>query len=229
MNEKLFYDAIEPYIIGKTNLCSYCEKIKPLIIYYGEHFYITAAIGAFMPGYIQLCSYMHRTSATGILPQECEELEILTNAIRQSFFKVYGNYGISFEHGQAGSCLWKDNFINDLCHHMHIHYMPHEINIHDDIIANFSDYFEVKDIYDMRKIRQDVLCADQYLYFSPQPKIGYMYKIAGLDVPRQFLRRCVAKKLGMVERADWQEYPGVEFFNKTINDLKDVIVSEVKN
>jgi hypothetical protein len=229
MDEKLFHEAIKPYTMGETNSCSYCDRIKSLIVYYGEHFYITAGIGAFMPGYIQLCSYMHRTSATGILAQEREELEILTNAIRKSFFKVYGNYGISFEHGQAGSCLWTSNFINDLCHHMHIHYVPCEINIHDDITANFPDYFEVKNIYDMMKIRQNVLCADQYLYFSPQPKIGYMYKVSGLDVPRQFLRRCVAEKLGMAERADWQTYPGVEFFDKTINDLKDVIASGVKN
>jgi len=37
---------------------------------------------------------------------------------------------------------------------------------------------------------------------------GFMYNVSGKDVPRQFLRRCVASKLSIPEKANWIEYPG---------------------
>jgi len=224
----IYYKAITPYITGGSASCSYCDRIEPLIIYYGRHFYITVAIGAFMPGYIQLCSYKHRTSATGVLPVEREEFTLLSAAIRNSFKIVYGNYGIGFEHGQAGTCLWKENYINSLCHHMHIHYLPTEINIHDIITSDFYEYIEVSNIYDMVKVRKDVLCGNPYLYFSHTPDKGYMYNVAGLDVPRQYLRKCVANKLGIPEKYDWLKYPGDEYFEQTIKELSEPIAKEMK-
>lgn len=35
-----------------------------------------------------------------------------------------------------------------------------------------------------------------------------MYNVNGKDVPIQFLRRCVASKLSIPEKANWIEYPG---------------------
>lgn len=223
----IYYSAIEPYITGDSKTCSYCDKIEPLILYYGKYFYVTAAIGAYMPGYIQLCSYYHRTSATGIISTEREEFKRLSKAIRNSFQSVYGNYGIGFEHGQAGTCLWRENHIHSLCHHMHVHFLPTEIDIHNDIVAKFSDYIEVADIDDMIEIRKNVLCGAPYLYFSPTLNRGYMYSVADIEVPRQFLRRCVAEQLGISEKADWQEYPGVEFYEQTIKDLSEPIAREM--
>ena len=223
----IYYQAIKPYITGESASCSYCDRIEPLIIYHGRHFYITVAIGAYMPGYIQLCSYKHRTSVTGILPVEREEFNFLSVTIRNSFKSVYGNYGIGFEHGQAGTCLWKENHINSLCHHMHVHYLPSTINIHDDIASIFYNYTEVSDIYDMVKFRENVLCGNPYLYFSPTPDKGYMYNVTGLDVPRQYLRSCVANKLGISEKADWQKYPGDEYYEQTIKVLSDSIAKEM--
>ncbi|MDR2535774.1 MAG: hypothetical protein LBD29_07055 [Treponema sp.] len=222
-----FYEAIKPYIIGDSPSCSYCDRIDPLIIYRGRHFYVTAAIGAYVHGYIQLCSYQHRTSATGILASEREEFQKLFQAIRNTFMNVYGNYGIAFEHGQAGTCLWRENHITSLCHHMHIHFLPVVLDIHGEIVSRFNNFTTVKNIYDMVKIRQKILCGEQYLFFSPTPDKGYMYNVAGLDVPRQFLRRCVAEKLGIQEKADWQEHPGTQFFEQTISDLSKPIVEEM--
>jgi diadenosine tetraphosphate (Ap4A) HIT family hydrolase len=226
-NNNIFYEVIKPYITGDIKSCSYCDKLEPLILYYGKHFYVTVAIGAYMPGYIQLCSYQHRTSATGILPVEREEFQRLSNAIRNSFMKVYGNYGIGFEHGQAGTCMWRENYINSLCHHMHVHFLPAIIDIHEDILARFNDFTEVRSIDDMIKIRQEVLCGRPYLYFSLKPNKGCMYNVANLDVPRQFLRKCVADKLGIPQKADWQEYPGVEHYEQTIRELSKPIAKEM--
>lgn len=224
-----FRKYIEPYVTGQKNSCSYCDRIDPLIIYYGEHFYITSAIGSYMPGYIQLCSYKHRTSATGILSTEYDEFEKLNQGIRICFKKVYGTYGICFEHGQAGSCLWTENNINSLCHHMHIHYLPASIDIHPQISHNYSDFYKVNSVADMIKIRKEMLRGGAYLYFSPTINVGYMYDVSNINVPRQFLRRCVAEKLGCTEKADWCSYTGEEYFQSTIDQLKKLFETELKN
>lgn len=228
MENSLYYNAIKPYITGESTTCSYCDRIDPLILYRGKSFYVTAAIGSFLPGYIQLCSNHHRTSATGILEAEREEFRKLSLAIRKCFFEVYGNYGIGFEHGQAGTCMWKENHINSLCHHMHIHFLPIELDIHDTIRSYFGEFTDVIDIDDMVKIRTNVLCGAPYLFFSPHPNQGYMYDVSNREVPRQFLRRCVAEKMDIPEKADWQMYPGVEYYAKTIEDLAEPLAREMK-
>ena len=223
-----YYDCIHPYITYQKNTCSYCDRLDPLIIYYGSSFYITVAIGAYVPGYIQLCSYEHRTSATGILPSECEEFEILLKAIRNSFMKVYGTYGICFEHGQAGSCLWTENHVNSLCHHMHIHCLPVTVNAHQEISSRFPDFNKVENIYEMIEVRKDILKGGSYLYFSPNPEEQYMYNVTNQDVPRQYLRSCIASLIGIPEKADWIKFPGVEYYESTINLLKKAIEEELQ-
>lgn len=224
----IYRQAIKPYISGEAKTCSYCDCIKPLVIYYGESFYITAAIGSYMIGYIQLCSYEHRTSATGILRSEYDEFEKMLLAIRKCFKKVYGNYGICFEHGQAGTCCWTENHVNSLCHHMHIHCLPVSIDIHPAIESRFPDYYEVCDVQHMIQIRKDILNGGPYLFFSSADNRKYMYNVVNQNVPRQFLRRCVAEKLEIADKADWIKYPGVEYYEETINMFKDVLKRELE-
>ena len=226
MGSKVFRKAIEPYITEERQTCSYCDIIDSLVLYRGTHFYVTAAIGSYMPGYVQLCSYQHRTSATGIRLNEYTEFMHLSQVIRRCFSKTYGNSGICFEHGQAGTCLWTENNASSLCHHMHIHFVPARMDIHKKIADSFPTYFTVSDIAEMVKIRTEVLQGGPYLYFSNNQEFGYMYDVSGREVPRQFLRRCVSEELEITHRADWKQYPGVEFFAQTISDLSQMISIE---
>lgn len=230
--DKSYYDEIiSPYINKSATTCSYCDKLTPLIICESTYFYVTAVIGSYMEGYIQLCAKAHRTAATGVYSYEREELELMKSVINDTYKEVYQTEGIAFEHGQAGSCLWGDNREKNmlsLCHHMHIHYLPVEIDINNEIKELFDEVYEVKNIYDMTKVRTEILEAEQYLYFQKKYQTGFMYNVNGKDVPRQFLRICVANKLGIPEKANWIEYPGTEFFENTISKLKPVMESIYK-
>ena len=231
MDNDEVYRAIEPYLTGRATTCSYCDKLDELIIYEGDYFYITNAIGAFVPGCIQLCAKSHRTAATGVESYEIQELVLLKAAIREAFEETYGNSGIAFEHGQAGSCLWgRDAEKNEasLCHHMHIHYIPRRIDIHAEIAELCPQYYEVQSHLDMLEVRNEKLEAEQYLYFEPESNKGYMYSVSGCNIPRQFLRSCVAKALGIPERADWQAYPGVEFYDTTRQALQPRLLQAIR-
>lgn len=224
--DNYYFSIVKPYITGKAKSCSYCNKLTPLIILETRFFYITAAIGSYIEGYIQLCAKAHRTAATGVASYERNELEIMKALINDSYKEAYGTDGIAFEHGQAGSCLWGEDYLKNmssLCHHMHIHYLPIKIDINNEIMALFPERYEVKDIYDMLKVRSEILSAEQYLYFQKGYKNGFMYNVNNKQVPRQFLRRCIAEKLKIPEKANWSVYPGVEFFDKTINKLKPIM------
>ena len=228
-NNEKYYHLIQPYIEREKSTCSYCDRLDPLILYYGDDFYITNVIGAYMPGYVQLCSYEHRTSITGILPTEYEEFEYLLSCIRKAFKQVYGTGGICFEHGQAGSCMYTENHINSLCHHMHVHCLPVEIDIHQDIVSIAKEYTEVKNINDMVHYRNEILRGGAYLYFSPTQDTAFMYNVLNESVPRQFLRKCVARKLNIIEKADWIKYPGVEYYAQTILDLKSILEEIIRS
>ena len=124
--------AISPYINGKSQVCSYCNRINELILFEGKYTYITLVIGTFIEGYLQVCAKQHRTAATGLSKLETQELIKMKKIVRCAYQKVYNTNGIAFEHGKAGSCLWKENRHKNktnLCHHCHIHFVPVEVDI----------------------------------------------------------------------------------------------------
>ena len=228
LNEKKFddYTFITPYIEGKSSTCSYCDHLSPLILLEEKHTYITIAIGQFVEGYLQICAQKHRTAATGLLPSETKELIKMKNLVRKAFKQIYKTPGIAFEHGKAGNCLWGNNrhkYESDLCHHFHIHYVPVNVDIRDLIKEYLPEEIIVSNLYELKKIREDLLEAEPYLYFEDVNEIGYVYPVEERIIPRQFLRNCVAQKLNIPEKADWATFPGTEFFQKTKENLMPIL------
>lgn len=221
------YSCIDPYIRGDAETCSYCDHLDPLILLEGKHMYITLAIGQIREGYLMVSSQKHRISATGLLSYETNELIKMKQVIRCAYKEVYGIPGIAFEHGRAGSCLWgKDRHKNasSLCYHCHIHFVPIAIDIRPRIKEFLSQEIIVKNIYELKKVRKDILQAEPYLYFEDNNEIGYVYPVADEEIPRQFLRSCVASELGEPLKADWMSYPGTELFDISKHKLQPALL-----
>lgn len=209
------YSCIEPYINDESDTCSYCDHLTPLILLEGKHTYVTLAIGQIVEGYLQICSQKHRTAATGLFAYETEELIKMKQVVRKAFKEVYGTPGIAFEHGKAGSCLWgekREKNASDLCHHFHIHFVPANVDIRPLIKEYLSEEIIVRNMLELKRVRKEILEAEPYLYFEDSDEVGYVYPVEDIEIPRQFLRSCVAKGLGKPERADWMSYPGTELF-----------------
>lgn len=216
---------ISPYLEGSATTCSYCDKLDPLILLEGNYTYITIAIGQYVEGYLQLCTKHHRTAQTGLYDHETEELILMKRVIRETYKQVYGTPGVAFEHGKAGSCLWRNTQekMVSLCHHCHVHFVPRAINIRDLIKEYISEEIPVHSIAELKNVRKDILESEAYLYFEDTDLKGYVYPAADVEIPRQFLRTCVAKELGVPERGDWVSYPGIEFYNDTKTKLVPVL------
>ena len=217
---------IDPYLKGTASTCSYCDHLDPLILQEGIHTYITIAIGQIVEGYLQVCSQQHRTATTGLHQHEMPELEKMKRIIRDSYERVYKNRGIAFEHGKAGSCLWKDDKIGhkyDLCYHAHIHFIPVEIDIRDGIKEFLPKELIIRNLSELKEFRTQELGNDSYLYFEDSQEVGYAYPVNEEEIPRQFLRKLVASALDLPEKADWVKYPGTEYFEIIKNKLGPVI------
>ena len=228
MNNQInFYKKIiYPYISGIAQTCSYCDQIEPLILLKGKYTYITLAIGQYVEGYVQICAKKHRTAATGLYPYETIELEQMKKIVRQTYKEVYNVSGIAFEHGKAGACLWKEKTyenMKSLCHHCHIHFVPVKIDIRDQIKRYLPEELVVNNLSELKQVRENILEAEPYLYFEDSQETGYVYPVEGRSIPRQFLRTCVAEKLGIAEKGDWITYPGVELFESTKQKIKPVL------
>lgn len=218
--------AIRPYINGTAETCSYCDHLYPLILAEGQHTYITLAIGQIVEGYLQLCTHKHRTACTGLYEYETSEFLKMKEIIRNSFSACYGTRGIAFEHGKAGSCLWGEKAMSnlaDLCHHTHLHFVPVDVNIRPAIRKLLPEEIAVHSIQELKKIREEHLFGDSYLYFEDSSEIGYVYPVGKIDIPRQFLRTCLAEELGVPERADWCSFPGEEYFASGRDKLQPVL------
>ncbi|MCK5217757.1 MAG: hypothetical protein KAJ93_08210 [Methanosarcinales archaeon] len=223
---------IDPYLKGEASTCSYCDHLDDLILQEGQHTYITIAIGQIVEGYLQVCSKEHRTAATGLNDNEANEMHQMKKIVRDAYKKVYGNNGIAFEHGKAGSCHWDENQEGnkyDLCYHAHIHFVPVEIDIRYRIKEYIPAEIIINSMEELKDFRTYELGNDSYLYYEDSNEVGYVYPVNDENIPRQFLRSCVAKELNIPDRANWIKYPGSEYFEKTKTKLGPVINSLFKS
>jgi hypothetical protein len=210
--------VIAPYLNGTANTCSYCDHLDTLILQEGLYTYITIAIGQIIEGYLQVCSQKHRTAATGLYAHEAEEMITMKKIVRDAYEKVYGNRGVAFEHGKAGSCLWKEEELGnkyDLCYHAHIHFVPAIVDIRYLIKQYIPTEIKIYNYKELREFRTFELGNDSYLYFEGPDEIGYVYPVIDEEIPRQFLRKCVALELNVPDRADWINHPGAKYFEIT--------------
>lgn len=220
------YQAIiQPYLSGEKTSCSYCDYLAPLVLLEGKHTYITLVIGQYTEGYLQLCSKLHKTSTAGLSSEELEEYFLMKQIIREAYRQAYGTPGIFFEHGKAGTCLWRSEDENkySLCHHCHLHCVPKPVDIREAIKVYLPNELIVHNLEELRTIRKEILMEYPYLYFEDTQEIGYVYPVSNTTIPRQFLRTCVAEQLDIPEKGDWITFPGTEFFDKTRTTLEPLL------
>lgn len=233
MEDKQFIEecqaAIQPYLDEAATGCSYCNHLDPLILAEGTHSYITLAIGSMMEGYVQVSTQRHRTAATGLEDREIPEFEEMKMRVRKAHESAYNSPTVAFEHGKAGDCMFREPEKHSaqkqsLCHHVHIHMLPADIDIKTDIAKLLGEPVEVSGIAEMKHLKQTAFQGEPYLYFEDINEKGWMFPVDdGIVVPRQFLRQCVANALGSPHKADWFDYPGIEHFPEGRRKLKPLL------
>lgn len=226
------YEAvIAPYVEGTAKTCSYCDELAPLTLLEGQHTAVNLAIGHMVPGYIQVCSRSHVVSAAELRSDAAHEFDFVADAIRQVFVNVYGTRGIVFEHGKAGSCLWRAGdleALRDLCHHAHVHFVPLNVDLLPRIETAGTPKIRVRQWSDVRSLREQVLTTGAYLYYA-NSRDAYVFPVASPQaLPRHFLRTCLAEELGQATIADWRAHTGASLFNRTREEIFAPLCEELR-
>lgn len=167
------------------------------------------SLGQIVEGYSLICSKTHRSCCGDIPPEDIDEFLTFKELLREIFIKVYNQKPIFYEHGQTGVCMKHliDNMQNH-CYHAHLHAVPSEIDIFDLIREKIPHFIEISDFKELIEIRNRKLKGGAYLYYENSRGEKFVFPAEGRKLPRQFLRKYLAIKVGKPHLFDWERYPG---------------------
>jgi hypothetical protein len=147
--------------------------------------------------------------------KKADELKTIVNKICNVIEKAYAGDSIIFEHGsygssEAGGCIV----------HAHFHFVPSNINLHQELKVQFSDNKEIS-IDDLARLS---LCSP-YLFFQSNDRKGVVYVLSeekSLMLDQQYFRSMVAMELDDVDIVLWQDVvdSGNKGFVETFQKLK---------
>lgn len=198
-----------PFLEKIQGKCGFCVPLEPLVLFTGQDFYIVLSLGQIVEGYLLICTKFHRSCCGDIPFEQIEEFIKLKNLVKEVFKKVYNKKTIFYEHGQTGVCIRHliDNIQNH-CYHAHLHAVPVEIDIFDLIKEKVPQYAKILDFQELIKIRNEKFHGGAYLFYENNKNERSVFPAEGIKLPRQFLRRCVASKIGKPQLFDWERYIG---------------------
>lgn len=198
-----------PFLEKIQNKCGFCHPLKPLVLFTGQKFYIILSLGQIVEGYLLICTKSHRTCYGDIPIEQIPELIKLKNIIKEVFQKAYNKKPIFYEHGQTGVSL--SHLVNNVrthCYHAHLHAIPIEIDIKDQIKEKIPQEIEIKNFHELISVRHKKLNRGAYLFYENNEEKKFIFPAENIKLPRQFLRRCVATKIGQPHLFNWKRYPG---------------------
>jgi len=206
------------------NNCVFCEEFQcqsfilknedfgNRVLYETENFKVLPGLGHIMEGYLLIVSKDHYISVGELPGKLFKELEELQNKVSQVISKNYGT-PVFFEHGPAacgnkgGSCI----------DHAHIHALPLEQSIFEDIKKDYNKYYKIKSL---EEIKQQFVKDQSYFFLETQSKDRYIFPLSGI-IPSQYIRKVIAEKTGQPEIWDWRQHEGLDKLKNTIKKLKD--------
>lgn len=143
------------------------------------------------------------------------EFNFLYNKLLQIYKKLFGPI-ILYEHGRAGSCI-KDAFAIN-CHHMHLHFLPLDVNIHPQLRGIFRCHYidslnEVVDLFNS---------FGNYLLFQDKDGNRKFYRAQDVTIDPHLLRTLISKALEKEYLSDWECYNNRLLQEENLNFCKEL-------
>lgn len=179
--------------------CVFCDPHPGLVLHGTENFQVCFDVAPLVPGHLIVFSRGHHACAGEVPVEHFAELEAARTEVKRRIREAWGRVTL-YEHGRAGHCL-ADGPEHRLCHHFHLHCVPGDADIGDELVDRFeripmTSYRELPEIY-----------AEYGDYLYLETDAGEMsYLVVNEEIERHLLRTLIAKRGGFPERADWREY-----------------------
>jgi len=162
-----------------------------------------------VPGYLLIIPQEHYFSIAQLPAAQRAEFDGLKQSIRDTLASYYVK-PVFYEHGslneesESGCCIY----------HAHLHALPTGLNLIE----------EIKTALDGRRVESIFEAADwlkmgkSYLYFETQQEEKFVFTCSE-NMPSQYIRRLIAKKLGKPDEWDWQLWDNKDVVLQTLTDL----------
>lgn len=198
-----------PYLEKIQGKCGFCVPLEPLKLYTSKNFYIVLSLGQIVEGYSLICTKTHRSCCGDIPLEHIDEFIKIKDLLRTTFKEIYHTPSLFYEHGQTGVCMKHliDNMQNH-CYHAHLHALPLKIDIFELIVQKIPHYIKIQKMEELIEIRNKKLRGGAYLFYENNKEEKFVFPAEGIKLPRQFLRGCVATKIGKPHLSDWERYVG---------------------
>ena len=212
-----------PFLEKIQGKYGFCVPLEPLVLFTSKNFYIVLSLGQIVEGYSLICTKTHRSCCGDILLDHIDEFIKLKTIIQKVFMKIYNKKTIFYEHGQTGVCMKHliDNMQNH-CYHAHLHALPCEIDIFNLIKKRISQYIKIVDFRELIKIRNQKLRGGAYLFYENNKGEKFIFPADNIKLPRQFLRRCAASRIGQPHLFDWEQRPGWRKLSSAYKKLRPI-------
>lgn len=198
-----------PYLRKIQGKCGFCTPLKPLVLYTSKNFYIVLSLGQIVEGYSLICTKTHRSCCGDIPLANIHEFIKIKELLKKAFKEIYHAPSLFYEHGQTGVCMKHliDNMQNH-CYHAHLHTLPLKADILGLIKLKIPQYIKIQEIKELIEIRNKKLRGGAYLFYENNKGEKFVFPAEGIILPRQFLRKCVATKIGKPHLFDWERHVG---------------------
>lgn len=193
--------------------CEFCMPLKQLVIYESENFAVLYDPFPLTKGHLMISTHLHYGCGGELDHELVEELMQLKIALTQQLKKKYPLV-ICYEHGRAGGCH-SSNHTERACHHMHLHLLPFELDVSEQITAFLPEsipasYPEIPRLFHSK---------GNYVYYENSRNEGFFYSAEGHKIPSHLLRTLISNLNQTPERADWENYTNYAVFEETLREF----------
>lgn len=192
--------------------CIFCnhDKINKEAIENSDNFLLLPALGSFIPNYFLIVSKQHTDSFGSMLSSDeiIDEFQEMKSKVEKFISEQTGKDCICFEHGGSSS-----NTSGCCIGHAHFHILPAISKNLKKTIEEKLGSPEIIKYQDIHK-KED----SGYLLFEEKNKTFYW---PNPKIISQFMRRIIAKELGLESKFDWKEFHFSENMQATTKNWQD--------
>jgi diadenosine tetraphosphate (Ap4A) HIT family hydrolase len=188
-------------------------ELESRIVRQTAHFAVVPTIGQLLEGHLLILPKAHYLSF-GHVPQDLvEEYLSLKQQVWSAVLAEYSVPPIMFEHGEAAEKRRAGGSVD----HAHMHMVPTSA----DLLSIIRSDFVGRPIGSVTDLHCQAACGIPYLYYEDASGQSYVFDVS-VELPSQYLRRLLAKQLGVSDRWNWRVFPEVERLRATVVRLEQV-------
>ena len=206
-----------------------------------ENFHLFAGVGPLAEGYIIIAPHLCDRNRGGLRTMAdasaalLDELIFLTGIVVRFYRETYDFKGaLFFEHGKAGTCGVSDS---PHCYHAHLCCFHVSAPIWEDIDVTGKSVRELKGLNELAAAvgeNPHLLIHECLLHHESPPMAAnretwrtHVVVLEGEnDIPRQYLRKLLASRVGTPHRWDWAGTPGIAAVKALCAKFRDWLESQ---